>query len=592
MASLYKKVISGKPYWYLREMGWANGKPKLVSERYLGTAADIEALLDAREAAVMPERTRHLAFGDVAAAWGVLDELGVAAIIDEAAGARRADAGASAGTYLVLAALNRLVAPCSKLAFADWWKTTAADRFTKVPASVLDHRRFWDAMHAVTLEQLEQASQAIAVRIVQAAAVDCSSVALDMTNFATFIDTGNGKAPIAQRGKAKQKRSDLRLVGLGLVVTRDGGIPLTWHAYPGDRPDVTQFPGMIDQLKTRYEAVCAAAGLPAGDPEMTVVFDAGQNSEGNFAHLAGTGLHWIGSVPASDCPDLTALPASVRSILDEERFGGLTACDTRREVYGAGRRAILTHSPELHQAQARGFDGTTLAKAGKKLDELAATLARGKTRRPREKVEAEIGQIIRKPWVRRVIAWQLDGGQPKDLRLSWRVDPDARAALEEEIFGKHVLITDHDDWPAAEVIAGYRSQSEAEFSFRQMKDTRVVSFSPMHHWTEHNIRVHVFTCVLALQIAHLMRRAAARAGLRVSVRELLAGLAGIGETVLIYPSAGGRPKARRMTTELSEDQHRLHEIFSLDRWAPAKLGHRRAPTRHMPPPAETLPRST
>ncbi|HEY2263704.1 MAG TPA: hypothetical protein VGI96_13855 [Streptosporangiaceae bacterium] len=60
-----------------------------------------------------------------------------------------------------------------------------------------------------------------------------------MTNFATFIDTGNGKAPIAQRGKAKQKRCDLRLVGLGLVVTWDGGIPLTWYAYPGDRPDVT-----------------------------------------------------------------------------------------------------------------------------------------------------------------------------------------------------------------------------------------------------------------------------------------------------------------------------------------------------------------
>ena len=49
MASLYKKVISGKPYWYLREMGWVDGKPKMVSERYVGTAADIEALLDARE---------------------------------------------------------------------------------------------------------------------------------------------------------------------------------------------------------------------------------------------------------------------------------------------------------------------------------------------------------------------------------------------------------------------------------------------------------------------------------------------------------------------------------------------------------------
>src|SRR5450631_556604 len=342
MASLYKKVVSGKPYWYLREMGWADGKPVLVSDRYLGTAADIEALLDAREEAALPERTRHLAFGDVAAAWGILQDLGAAAIIDEVTGTRPAGLPLSAGTYLALAALNRLVAPCSKLAFADWWKTTAADRFTRVPAPALDHRRFWDAMHAVTLEQLEQISQAIAVRIVGLSRLDCSSVALDMTNFATFIATGNDKAPVAQRGNAKQKRSDLRLVGLGLVVTRDGGIPLTWHAYPGDRPDVTQFPDMTGQLKTRYEAVCATAGLSAEAADMTVVFDAGQNSEANFAHLAGTGLHYIGSVPASDCPDLTALPASVRTIVDTDRFGGLTAYDTRRAVYGAERRGVLT----------------------------------------------------------------------------------------------------------------------------------------------------------------------------------------------------------------------------------------------------------
>ncbi len=568
MASLYPKKIGGKTYWYLREMARVDGKPKMVSERYLGTAAEIKALLDAREAAVMPQRTRHLAFGDVAAAWGMLDELGVIAAIDEAAGPRPAGQPLSTGTYLALAALNRLVAPCSKAAFADWWKTTAADRFTRIGAPALDHRRFWDAMHAVTVEQLEQASRQIAARIVQASGADVSSVALDMTNFATFIATGNGKAPIAQRGKAKQKRSDLRLVGLGLVVTRDGGLPLSWHAYPGDLPDVTQFPGMIDQLKSQYEAVCAAAGRPAEAAEMTVVFDAGQNSEANFAHLAASGLHYIGSVPASDCPDLTALPASVRTAVDKDRFGGLTACDTRRTVYGAGRRAILTHSPELREAQARGFDGTTLAKAGQKLDELAATLGRGRSRRPRDKVEAEIGQITGKPWVRRVIRWELTGDQPKDLRLTWRIDPAARAALDEKLFGKHVLITSHDDWPAAEVIAGYRSQSEAESSFRQLKDPHVVSFSPMHHWTDHNIRVHVFTCVLALQLAHLLRYRARQAGLDLSVRELLGQLAAIGETVLIYPSTGGRPKARRMTTELTGPQPGLYQIFGLARWAP------------------------
>jgi transposase len=569
VASVVGKKRGGSTYYYLVESARVGGKPRIVSQEYLGTAEELAAAMRGGGLG-LPDRVQHKDFGVAAAAWGMLEEIGVAGLIDAAAGPRRADAGASAGMYLALAALNRLAAPCSKLRFAEWWATTAAPRFTKVPATVLDHRRFWDAMHAVTLEQMEVAGQAITLRAVEMFGLDCSSVALDMTNFATFIDTQNKRAPVAQRGKAKQKRSDLRLVGLGLVVTRDGGIPLTWHAYPGDKPDVTQFPDMITQLLTRYEAVCGRAGVAAEAARMTVVFDAGQNSEANFAHLAAAGLSWIGSVPASDCPDLLALPASVRSIVDADRFGQLTACDTRRQAYGAGRRAVLTHSPELHQAQAAGFEGTTLAKAGKKLDELAATLARGRTRRPRDKVEAEITAITAKPWVRRVITWQLTGDQPRDFRLTWHVDAAARAALEEEIFGKHVLITGHDDWPVAEVIAGYRSQSEAEFAFRQMKDTHVVSFSPMFHWTEHNIRVHVFTCVLALQIAHLMRLKARRAGLHLSVRELHRELAGISETILLYQGDRGRPRAHRMLTETTPVQDKLAQIFSLDRYAPRR----------------------
>jgi transposase len=566
VASLYKKVINGKPYWYLREMARVDGKPKMVSERYLGTAAEIEALLEAREAAVLPERTRHLDYGAVAAVWGLLGDLDVAGLIDQRV---RAVPGlpVSAGTYLALAVANRVVDPCSKKGFADWWKRTAADRFTKISASALDHRRFWDAMHAIPTDALAEIEHTLAVRVCERFGLDTSSVALDMTNFATFIATGNAKAPIAQRGKAKQKRSDLRLVGLGLVVTRAGGIPLLSHAYPGNRPDVTQFPTMVKALAGRHAALAAASGHPGGD--MTVVFDAGQNSDANFADLAATGLHYVGSVPASDCPDLLARPAKARRPVPG--YPGLTAVDTRREVYGATRRAILTHSEELHAAQVTGFEGTTLAKAARKLDDLAATLARGRTRRGRDKVEEAIRAITKDTWIRRVVRWDLTGTEPAELRLSWAVDPEARAELEDELFGKHVLITDHDDWAVPEVVGAYRSQSEAEFGFRQLKDRHVVSFSPMFHWSEHNIRVHVFTCVLALQIAHLLRLQAERAGLHLSVRELLTQLAGIGETVLIYPTGGrGRPKARRMLTETTELQDQLTGIFHLDRYAPKR----------------------
>ncbi len=162
--------------------------------------------------------------------------------------------------------------------------------------------------------------------------------------------------------------------------------------------------------------LAAAAGQRG--TEMTVVFDAGQNSEASFALLAGTKLHYVGSVPASDCRDLLAVPASARAVVDEDRFGQLTAYDTRRVIYRTERRAILTHSPELHAHQARGFDGTTLAKATRQLGELAATLARGKTRRARDKAGAEIGKITHDAWVRRIITGQLSGDKPKDLRLA------------------------------------------------------------------------------------------------------------------------------------------------------------------------------
>lgn len=88
-------------------------------------------------------------------------------------------------------------------------------------------------------------------------------------NFATFIDSTNDRASIAQRGHAKQKRNDLWLVG----------------------------------LCTRYAALFTSGGDDAGDGPTragpTVVFDAGQRSAANFAHLSGTGLHFVGSLAAT-----------------------------------------------------------------------------------------------------------------------------------------------------------------------------------------------------------------------------------------------------------------------------------------------------
>jgi transposase len=562
MASLVGKRRGGRTYYYLVESARVAGKPRIVAQQYLGSAEELAARLS-QAGPGEPTRTRHRAFGDLAAAWSVLQRLEVAAIIDRIVGPRRADAAASVGTYLALATCSRVVAPRSKLGFAAWWHTTAGDRLVRLPAAALDHRRFWDAMDQVTIADLRAIERAIAARMVERFDLDLAGLVLDMTNFATFVDSANTRNTIAARGHAKQKRFDLRLVGVGLVVTSDGGVPILSHAYQGNRPDVTQFSAVIQELVARFGALAQATDA------LTVVYDAGCDSADGQADIEASPLHFVGSLRPSDHPDLLAIPARRLQVVDPERFPGLTAIEARTMALGAQRRVVVTHSEAFHTAQARGFE-QTLAKARRRLGELQARLARGRTRRPRLKVEAEIRQILASRWLDRVISWELEGTTPASLRLWWRTDPTAKRRLAREVFGKRILFTDRADWPLDQVVAAYRAQADVEAGFRQLKDPKVVSFSPMFHWTDQKIRVHVFYCVLALAVAHLLRRQAAQAGLAMSVRELLATLAGIQETVLLYQGARGRPRARHVLTEMDPTQQRLFDLFSLDAYAPKR----------------------
>ncbi|MBA2769090.1 MAG: IS1634 family transposase [Sporichthyaceae bacterium] len=562
MQSIEGKRQGNQTYYYLVEAARVGGKPRIVSQQYLGSATEVMAKLSG-SAGGEPVRTQHKGFGDLASVWSVLERLGVAGAVDSVV-ARRTDAAASVGTYIALATANRIVDPCSKRAFADWWDTTAGPRFTKVSGAAVDHRRFWKAMDRLDEPALRAIEAALGARMVTEFGLDLSGLVLDMTNFATYIDSANDRAPIAARGKAKQKRTDLRLVGLALVVTRDGGIPLVSHTYPGDRPDVTQFATVIAELTARFRE------LTTGVDSLTVVYDAGQNSATNHALIEASQIGFVGSLPPSQHPGLLAIPTVDYRPVHPARYPGLSCVDTTVTALGVTRRAVLTHSPTLHAAQSAGFD-QTLAKARRKLHDLQATLARGNTRRQRPAVEAEIAAITQPRWVTQVLTTTLTGQTPTQLRLSFRTNTRARNKLEERVFGKRILFTNRDDWTTADVVAAYRSQNEVESGFRQMKDPHLVSFGPMHHWTDSKIRVHVFYCVLALTIAHLMRREAEQAGLHMSVRELLATLAGIQETVLLHhDGAKGRPRAQRILTDMDPTQRRLADLFTIDRYAPTR----------------------
>ena len=64
MAFIIGKKQDGKTY-YLAESARVGGKPRIVSQQYLGSAEEVMARLSTVGTGE-PDRTRHLAFGDLA----------------------------------------------------------------------------------------------------------------------------------------------------------------------------------------------------------------------------------------------------------------------------------------------------------------------------------------------------------------------------------------------------------------------------------------------------------------------------------------------------------------------------------------------
>ena len=173
-----------------------------MSQRYLGRVAEGVAKLSGSWSGE-PVRSQRMGFGDVAAVGSMLERLDVSGVVDAVA-PRYANAAASVGTYIALAPANRIVDPCSKRAFADWWSTTAGPRWVKVADAALDHRRFWDAMDRLPEADLRTIETELSRRMVAEFGLDLSGLVLDMTNFATCIDTANDKA---RRSPSAARRS-------------------------------------------------------------------------------------------------------------------------------------------------------------------------------------------------------------------------------------------------------------------------------------------------------------------------------------------------------------------------------------------------
>ena len=152
MASIQRRLIHGRPYYYLVESRRVNGKPRPIVVKYLGRADTLLARLEQAERHTTPVQAEVIEFGAVTALWNLAGRVDLVGTIDRHVPKR--DQGMTVGQYLVLAAINRCVATTSKAAFADWYRKTALARLLPLHAAQLVGQRFWDAMGAVSYTHL------------------------------------------------------------------------------------------------------------------------------------------------------------------------------------------------------------------------------------------------------------------------------------------------------------------------------------------------------------------------------------------------------------------------------------------------------
>lgn len=557
MASIVKKTKKGRPYYYAVQSRRVNGKPRIVWQKYLGT---IDAIIERADGARPPRPKEAVLFeaGAVGALLGIAQRLGVVELIDSLVPKR--DQGPTVGQYMLLAALNRAVAPCSKVAIGQWYEQTVLRRLWGFDKRVFSSPRFWDHMDRMNEDAIDAFQDQLIPRLREHVGLDEEILLYDTTNFFTFLASTNDRCTVAQRGINKAKRHDLRQIGLAVLSTRDFHIPLFHHMYPGNVPDVSLFPQLAGQLLRRHRHGGGAA------QRATLVFDKGNISDDAMEQLIVAGRHFVLALPVHRFPELLGTP--LVKFEPVEGMPGTRAYSAPVQIWGKTCQAVVSYTESFFTQQLVGVT-QNMAKCQKKLLEREKALRKWRQGKGRGKkptvagLKKSVASVLSAQFMKELFHTHVD--QHEGLpRMHYELNHQALDQLTHQRLGRTLLITDHVDWSAYNTIDAYRSLTAIEDAFRDMKNIDFLHWQPGFHWTNQKLAVHAFYCVLALQLATVARKTATQAGIDLSLPALLKELSAIREVAVIYPQGTLAHRKDHVTlSRMSPRQRKLAECLRI-----------------------------
>ena len=558
---VFEREVNGHRYRIAAQSVWDPDRGRSVARQVVLGPAALPPVADLRATRTVGTR----GVGDVGALIWVAEQLDVVAHIDRACGRLGAKGGPSVGELALAVGIQRACSPGPKRDLGEFLDASVP-RLSCLPASAFSGQAFHRVAQQVTEDLLEQAQVAISKAAVARFALSTDVLAFDTTNFDTHIATVT-PGELARRGHAKSKRSDLRVVGLGLLVSETGHVPLLYRTYSGNGSDQAVLEACLDGLRELHEALDdgEARLRPA---QRTLVRDGGFWSPQLELDLDTAGYGSLISLPLGHKAAEQALQMAVRRGAMKRLSGKLShvrAARDRTTVGELDRTLVVVESEELLEGQKRGI-ALALRKAKVQLRKLERLTQTGRI--SRSSLEHRVKKALAREHLSSFVVTTISGND-KTPKLHWHVDAALRRQLEKTRLGRRVLCTDRHNWSTGRIVHAFRGQWNVEELFRRAKKGGVVPWGPSHQWADGSLRLHTFATVLGLMLVSLAKIAL---GTDTSARQTMESLTEIRATLVRTTTGGaGRRPTVMLAPELTTEQRRAVRVFELERWFPTIL---------------------
>ena len=123
MAHFHIKKKKGRPYLYVREIARVDGKPKVISQAYIGSPAKVLSFAKGQQLGAIKLKVEE--FGALWLAQQTNQDIDLCAIVDAVVPRADREKGPTIGEYFLYCIWNRMVEAVSKNKLTNWYKSTA-----------------------------------------------------------------------------------------------------------------------------------------------------------------------------------------------------------------------------------------------------------------------------------------------------------------------------------------------------------------------------------------------------------------------------------------------------------------------------------